>query len=77
MKAQEIRQMDNSELLRALEDAKAELFNLRFQRAAGTLEDVSRIRALRKDVARYKTILRERQLAAEMARREEEEDNAE
>lgn len=77
MKAQEMRQMNNSELLSALEDAKAELFNLRFQQAAGTLEDVSRIRALRKDVARYKTILRERQLAAEVVRREEEEDHAE
>ncbi len=77
MKAQEMRQMNNSELLSALEDAKAELFNLRFQQAVGTLEDVSRIRALRKDVARYKTILRERQLAAEEVRREEEENHAE
>jgi large subunit ribosomal protein L29 len=70
MKAQEIRQMSDSEIRSAIEDAKTELFNLRFQREAGTLEDYTRLRALRKNVARLNTILRERAIAAELVRQE-------
>ncbi|MBN1966144.1 MAG: 50S ribosomal protein L29 [Anaerolineae bacterium] len=73
MSAKTVREMTDAEILNALEDAKEELFNLRFQRAAGKLEDLSRISIVRKNVARYKTVLRERQLAAELIRREEEE----
>jgi large subunit ribosomal protein L29 len=70
MKAIEIRQMSNGEVRSALEDAKAELFNLRFQREAGTLENHSRLRIVRTNVARLNTILRERELAAALVRQE-------
>lgn len=71
MNVKEFRQMSTDELRSALEDAKSELFNLRFQREAGTLEDTTRIRLLRKNVARYLTILRERDIAAEQVQQEE------
>jgi large subunit ribosomal protein L29 len=70
MNVSEIRQMNDTELRSKLEDAKAELFNLRFQREAGTLEDHSRLRVVRKNIARYYTILRERELAAALAQQE-------
>jgi len=70
MKALEIRQMSNDEVRSALEDAKAELFNLRFQREAGTLENHSRLRVVRTNVARLNTVLRERELAAALVRQE-------
>jgi large subunit ribosomal protein L29 len=72
MKTREIRQMSDEEVRSALEDVKAELFNLRFQVAAGKLEDYTRLRQLRRDVARCHTILRQRQLAAALVRQEEE-----
>lgn len=68
--ASEIRAMTDGEILKALEDAKEELFNLRFQWESGQLEDYTRIRVLRRNVARYKTILRERELAAELVQEE-------
>lgn len=71
MSVNNIRQMDTDEIRSALEDAKSELFNLRFQREAGTLEDTTRIRQLRKNVARYLTILREREIAAALVQQEE------
>jgi large subunit ribosomal protein L29 len=74
--AADIRQMVTGEIEKSLEDAKQELFNLRFQFEIGRLEDPSRIRIVKRNIARYKTVLRERQLAEEVVRREEE-DNAE
>ncbi|MBN2472095.1 MAG: 50S ribosomal protein L29 [Anaerolineae bacterium] len=71
MSVNQIRQMDTDEIRSALEDAKSELFNLRFQREAGTLENTTRIRQLRKNVARYLTILREREIAAALVQQEE------
>lgn len=71
MSVKQVRQMDTDEIRSALEDAKSELFNLRFQREAGTLEDTNRIRQLRKNVARYLTILREREIAAALVQQEE------
>ncbi|MBE3576782.1 MAG: 50S ribosomal protein L29 [Limnochordales bacterium] len=62
MKASEIRQLDNDELQRRLSSLREELFNLRFQLATGQLENTSRIRQVRKDIARILTILREREL---------------
>lgn len=59
MKAVEIRQMSNVELNEKLTDLKAELFNLRFQLAVNQLENPMRIKAVKKDIARIKTILRE------------------
>lgn len=61
MKNSEIRAMSNEEILKKIEESNEELFNLRFSQATGTLEKPSRIRELRKLVARMKTILRERE----------------
>ena len=58
----EIRQLSNEEIMKKIEEYKEELFNLRFNAATGNLEKPSRIRELRKLVARMKTILREREL---------------
>ena len=62
MSNQEIRDLSNEEILKKIEEYKEELFNLRFSQATGNLEKPSRIRELRKLVARMKTILREREL---------------
>ena len=64
--AEQLRKIDSEELEQMLEDAKEEFFNLRFQLASGQLEDSSRIRIVRRDIARIKTIMRQRQLAAEL-----------
>lgn len=62
MKNKEIRDLTNEQLVNKIEEYKEELFNLRFSQATGSLEKPSRIRELRKLVARMKTILREREL---------------
>jgi large subunit ribosomal protein L29 len=58
----ELRNLDDAELTQKLRDSKEELFNLRFQGATGQLENHGRLRAVRKDIARIYTILREREL---------------
>ena len=58
----ELRNLDDTELAGKLREAKEELFNLRFQGATGQLENHGRLRAVRKDIARIYTILREREL---------------
>ena len=63
MKAKEIRQMSDKELNKELLDLKAELFNLRFQLATGQLDNPLKISSVRKDIARVKTIVRERELS--------------
>lgn len=62
MKTKDIREMSTEELNKKIEEYKEELFNLRFSQATGNLEKPSRIKELRKLVARMKTILREREL---------------
>lgn len=62
MDVKEIRKLSTEELLKKIETDKEELFNLRFQSASGNLEKPSRIGELRKEVARMKTIIREREL---------------
>ena len=62
MKANEIRQMTDQELSTQLLDLKSELFNLRFQLATGQLDNPMRIKVVRKDIARIKTVIREREL---------------
>ena len=62
MKASEIRAMTNEELEAKLKDLKAELFNLRFQLAINQLDNPMRINAVKKDIARVKTIIRENEL---------------
>ena len=63
MKNSEIRDLTTEEINAKIEEYKAELFNLRFSQATGNLEKPSRIKELRKLVARMKTILRERELS--------------
>jgi large subunit ribosomal protein L29 len=62
MDIQEIRKLSDEKLLDQLEDLKEALFNLRFQKAFGQLEDMNSIRRAKRDVARVLTIIRERQL---------------
>ena len=62
MTNEELRKLSSADLLKKIEESKAELFNLRFNQAKGNLEKPSRIRELRTLVARAKTILREREL---------------
>ena len=64
MKASKLHEMTDVELMGQLGDLKQELFNLRFQNATGQLGDVMVIRKTKKDIARVKTILRERELKA-------------
>ena len=62
MTNKEIRELSTEEIVSKIEETKAELFNLRFQQATGSLEKPHRINELRKQVARMNTILREREL---------------
>lgn len=64
MKASEIREMSADELNTKLSDLKAELFNLRFQLAINQLDNPMRIKAVKKDIARVKTVIRENELQA-------------
>ena len=61
-KPADLRQLTDDELVEKLREAKAELFNLRFQAATGQLESHGRLRAVRTDIARIYTIMREREL---------------
>ena len=62
MKLDELRKLSNEDLEKKIKESKEELFNLRFQQATGNLEKPSRLRELRKQVAKMKTIIREREL---------------
>ena len=62
MNAKEIRQNDLSKLTKQLEDLKDELYKLRFQLAINQLENPMRITAVKKDIARVKTIIREKEI---------------
>ena len=61
MKAAEIRQMTTEELSAKLKDLTAELFNLRFQLAINQLDNPMRITAVKKDIARIKTVIKARE----------------
>ena len=67
MEARELIKMTAGELESKLDEAYKELFNLRFQRAQGQLSDTNSIKRVRHDIARIKTVLRQRELAAEMS----------
>ena len=60
MNASELREKTPDELRSALEDLKKEAFNLRFQQATGQMEGTARMKTVRRDVARVKTILNEK-----------------
>ena len=67
MKAAQIRELKENELNKKLADLKEELFNLRFQNAINQLDNPQRLKAVKKDIARVKTILREIELKGENA----------
>jgi large subunit ribosomal protein L29 len=63
MKAQELRGLNQGELQKKLDDLYEEIFHLRFQKTIGQLPDTNRLKAVQRDIARIKTVLRERELA--------------
>jgi large subunit ribosomal protein L29 len=62
MKAKEFRALNEGELVQKERELNEELFNLRFQHAAGQLENTMRVRQVKRDIARVKTIFKERAL---------------
>ncbi len=64
MKAEDVRAKSDDELAEELLGLKKEAFNLRFQKATGQMENTSRVRHVRRDIARIKTIMREKSRAA-------------
>lgn len=63
MTAKEIRELSNTEIAQQIETLKDELFNLRFQQATGQLTNTARMKTVKKDIARMKTVLTERELS--------------
>lgn len=63
----ELNQMSNDKLEKTLEDAREEIFNLRFQKASARLENTARLRQVRRQVAQIETVLHQRQLATAAA----------
>jgi len=62
MKARELKELTNEELLKKKKDYKEELFNLRFRHSTGQLENTARMKLIKKDITRIEPILREREL---------------
>lgn len=65
MKPAEIRELSDAQLADKLKEMRAELFNLRFQMATSQLDNTARVKNVKKDIARYLTEQRARQIAAE------------
>ena len=65
MKAAELRELSTADLNVKLEEARSELFNLRFQMATSQLDNTARVKTVKKDIARILTELRAREIAAE------------
>ena len=65
MTAKEIRELSNTEIAQQIETLKDELFNLRFQQATGQLTNTARLKTVKKDIARMKTVLTERELSTQ------------
>lgn len=70
MKPHEIRNLTTEEIGQKLDEAYEELFNLRFQKYTGQLKNTARLGQVRREIARLKTILRERELVALWAEEE-------
>ena len=64
MKGEDLRQKSDDELNQEVLDLRKEAFNLRFQRASGQLENTARVRQVRRDIARLKTVLHPRRASA-------------
>ncbi|MEU5908367.1 50S ribosomal protein L29 [Micromonospora sp. NPDC047527] len=67
VKATELRELSEEELVTKLREAKAELFNLRVQAATGQLDNNRRLQVIRREIARIYTIMRERELGLSVA----------
>ena len=67
MKTAKVRDMSSQELNDSIAELKSELFNLRFQQATGQLQNPIRLNQCKKDIARVKTIIRERELGLKRA----------
>lgn len=67
MKAKELRELTIDELNKKLDESKDELFKLRFQLATGQLDNPLKIKQVRHNIARVKTIIRERELGIQRA----------
>jgi large subunit ribosomal protein L29 len=65
MNIRELRELSDEKLADALEDQKEGMFNLRFQKGFGQLEDPNALRRAKRDIARTLTVIRERQIAAQ------------
>jgi large subunit ribosomal protein L29 len=65
MKARELRELTDDELKRREEELRDQLFKLRAQHAIGQLENTAKLKNIRRDIARIKTILKERELRKE------------
>ncbi len=72
MKIREIRDLSDEEIIQKISDFKDELFNLRFQVVTGQLKNFSRIKEVKKSIARAYTVLRERELAKQSQKAKEE-----
>lgn len=77
MKADELRELPESELRDRLDEHKEELFNLRFQKITGQLDNPARIKQVKRAAARIKTVLREREIAVEYEREHASDSNQE
>jgi len=71
MKAFELRNKTYAELTEQLDEAKEELFNLRFQLVTNQLDNTARIKQLKREVARISTVIREQEIAAWAAQQQE------
>ena len=69
MKAVEIRELSSADLTAKLKEARAELFNLRFQMATSQLDNTARVKQVKKDIARLLTEQRAREIAASGAQK--------
>lgn len=71
MSTGKVRELSNDAIQKQLEEAREELFKLRFRFNSGELKDSSRLRVTRRTIARLATVLREREIAAQLAAQKE------
>jgi large subunit ribosomal protein L29 len=71
MNSKEVRALSTEKIQSELENAREELFKLRFQFNSGQLKDSSRLRVIRRKIARFATVLRERTIASQLAAQKE------
>jgi large subunit ribosomal protein L29 len=71
MKTAQLRELNHRELMEKLAESKKELFNLRFQLATNQLDNTARVKAVKKTVARVRTILRDREIQLWYAQQED------